>query len=52
LLGNKIIEVAKIKCRHSYILAGFLSENADFAEECEKNNIILLVKSEPLNYGK
>jgi acetyl/propionyl-CoA carboxylase alpha subunit len=22
-----------------------LSENADFAEECEKNNIILLVQS-------
>ena len=43
LLGNKIIEVAKkltVDAIHPGY--GFLSENADFAEECEKNNIIFI----------
>ncbi|WP_269684171.1 acetyl-CoA carboxylase biotin carboxylase subunit [Flavobacterium lacustre] len=43
LLGNKIIEVAKIlnvdAIHPGY---GFLSENAEFAEEAEKNNIIFI----------
>ena len=43
LLGSKIIEVAKslgVDAIHPGY--GFLSENADFAEECEKNNIIFI----------
>jgi propionyl-CoA carboxylase alpha chain len=43
LLGSKIIEVAKalnIDAIHPGY--GFLSENADFAEEAEKNNIIFI----------
>ncbi|WP_341221965.1 acetyl-CoA carboxylase biotin carboxylase subunit [Polaribacter atrinae] len=43
LLGDKIIEVAKIlnvdAIHPGY---GFLSENAHFAEACEKNNIIFI----------
>ncbi len=43
LLGSKIIEVAKslhVDAIHPGY--GFLSENADFALECEKNNIIFI----------
>ncbi|WP_299382181.1 acetyl-CoA carboxylase biotin carboxylase subunit [uncultured Lacinutrix sp.] len=43
LLGDKIIEVAKnlhVDAIHPGY--GFLSENADFAEACEKNNIIFI----------
>ncbi len=43
LLGNKIIEVAKrldVDAIHPGY--GFLSENADFAEACEANNIIFI----------
>lgn len=43
LLGSKIIEVAKslhVDAIHPGY--GFLSENADFAEECEKNDIIFI----------
>ena len=43
LLGSKIIEVAKklhVDAIHPGY--GFLSENADFAEEVEKNNIIFI----------
>ena len=43
LLGSKIIEVAKslhVDAIHPGY--GFLSENADFAEECEKNHIIFI----------
>ena len=43
LLGNKIIQVAKNLCVDAIHPGyGFLSENADFAEECEKNNIIFI----------
>ena len=43
LLGNKIIEVAKnLNVDAIHPGYGFLSENADFAEECEKNNIIFI----------
>ena len=43
LLGDKIIEVAK-ECNVDGIHPGygFLSENADFAEKVEKNNIIFI----------
>ena len=43
LLGSKIIAVAKalhVDAIHPGY--GFLSENADFAEECEKNSIIFI----------
>ncbi|MFV8353342.1 acetyl-CoA carboxylase biotin carboxylase subunit [Flavobacterium sp. XS2P14] len=43
LLGSKIIEVAKslhVDAIHPGY--GFLSENADFAEECEKNDMIFI----------
>lgn len=43
LLGSKIIEVAKsldVDAIHPGY--GFLSENADFAEEAEKNNIVFI----------
>ena len=43
LLGSKIIEVAKslhVDAIHPGY--GFLSENADFAEECDKNDIIFI----------
>ena len=43
LRGNKIIEVCKdlgVDAVHPGY--GFLSENAAFAEECEKNNIIFI----------
>src|SRR5690606_21551259 len=43
LLGDKIIEVAKkhqVDAIHPGY--GFLSENADFAEACEANNIIFI----------
>jgi propionyl-CoA carboxylase alpha chain len=42
LLGDKIIEVAKAwsGCYSSRVWV--LSENADFAEKAEQNNIILL----------
>jgi acetyl-CoA carboxylase biotin carboxylase subunit len=43
LLGNKIIEVAKaLNVDAIHPGYGFLSENADFAEECEKNDIIFI----------
>ena len=43
LLGSKIIEVAKkLDVDGIHPGYGFLSENADFAEEAEKNNIIFI----------
>ena len=43
LLGSKIIEVAKsLDVDGIHPGYGFLSENADFAEEVEKNNIIFI----------
>ncbi len=43
LLGNKIIEVAQsLNVDAIHPGYGFLSENADFAEEAEKNNIIFI----------
>ena len=43
LLGSKIIEVAKtLQVDAIHPGYGFLSENADFAEECENNNIIFI----------
>jgi propionyl-CoA carboxylase alpha chain len=42
LLGDKIIEVAKSLGWMLFILVWILSENADFAEKAEQNNIILL----------
>jgi acetyl-CoA carboxylase biotin carboxylase subunit len=43
LLGSKIIEVAKsLNVDAIHPGYGFLSENADFAEECERNNIIFI----------
>ncbi|QXP62588.1 acetyl-CoA carboxylase biotin carboxylase subunit [Polaribacter sp. HaHaR_3_91] len=43
LLGNKIIEVAKnLNVDAIHPGYGFLSENADFAEACEKNNIVFI----------
>jgi acetyl-CoA carboxylase biotin carboxylase subunit len=43
LLGNKIIEVAKaLNADAIHPGYGFLSENADFAEEAERNNIIFI----------
>lgn len=43
LLGDKIIEVAKkLQVDAIHPGYGFLSENADFAELCEKNNIIFI----------
>ncbi len=43
LLGNKIIEVAKkLNVDGIHPGYGFLSENANFAELCEKNNIIFI----------
>ena len=43
LLGSKIIQVAKdLNVDAIHPGYGFLSENADFAEECEKNNIIFI----------
>ncbi|SFE77644.1 acetyl-CoA carboxylase biotin carboxylase subunit [Flavobacterium xueshanense] len=43
LLGSKIIEVAKsLNVDAIHPGYGFLSENADFAEESEKNNIIFI----------
>ena len=43
LLGSKIIEVAKaLNADAIHPGYGFLSENADFAEEAEKNNIIFI----------
>ena len=43
LLGSKIIEVAKsVKADAIHPGYGFLSENAEFAEEAEKNNIIFI----------
>ncbi|TDD97423.1 acetyl-CoA carboxylase biotin carboxylase subunit [Flavobacterium cellulosilyticum] len=43
LLGNKIIEVAKaLNVDAIHPGYGFLSENAKFAEEVEKNNIIFI----------
>ncbi|MCL7762874.1 acetyl-CoA carboxylase biotin carboxylase subunit [Polaribacter sp. Z014] len=43
LLGNKIIEVAKsLNVDAIHPGYGFLSENANFAESCEKNNIIFI----------
>ncbi|WP_299391638.1 acetyl-CoA carboxylase biotin carboxylase subunit [uncultured Gelidibacter sp.] len=43
LLGNKIIEVAKsLNVDAIHPGYGFLSENADFAEACEANNIIFI----------
>jgi propionyl-CoA carboxylase alpha chain len=40
LLGDKIIEVTNVS--GCYSSRWFLSENADFAEKAEQNNIILL----------
>ena len=43
LLGSKIIEVAKsLNVDGIHPGYGFLSENADFAEETEKNNLIFI----------
>ena len=43
LLGNKIIDVAKtLNVDAIHPGYGFLSENAEFAEEAEKNNIIFI----------
>jgi len=43
LLGSKIIELAKaLNADAIHPGYGFLSENADFAEEAEKNNIIFI----------
>ena len=43
LLGSKIIEVAKsLNVDAIHPGYGFLSENADFAEEVEKNNIVFI----------
>ena len=43
LLGSKIIEVARsLNVDAIHPGYGFLSENADFAEECEKNDIIFI----------
>ena len=43
LLGNKIIQVAKnLNVDAIHPGYGFLSENADFSEECEKNKIIFI----------
>ncbi len=43
LLGSKIIEVAKqLDADAIHPGYGFLSENADFAEEVEKNNLIFI----------
>ncbi|WP_460218674.1 acetyl-CoA carboxylase biotin carboxylase subunit [Psychroserpens sp. MEBiC05023] len=43
LLGDKIIEVAKsLNVDGIHPGYGFLSENADFAERCEANNIIFI----------
>jgi len=43
LLGNKIIEAAKaLNADAIHPGYGFLSENADFAVECEKNGIIFI----------
>ncbi|GAA4272505.1 acetyl-CoA carboxylase biotin carboxylase subunit [Aquimarina gracilis] len=43
LLGSKIIEVAKdLNVDAIHPGYGFLSENADFAEEVEKNNLIFI----------
>jgi len=43
LLGSKIIEVAKgLEVDGIHPGYGFLSENADFAEEVEKNNIVFI----------
>ena len=43
LLGSKIIEVAKaLNVDAIHPGYGFLSENADFAQECELNNIIFI----------
>ncbi|QRM90554.1 acetyl-CoA carboxylase biotin carboxylase subunit [Lacinutrix sp. WUR7] len=43
LLGDKIIEVAKsLQVDAIHPGYGFLSENADFAEACEKNNILFI----------
>jgi len=43
LLGDKIIEVAKsLQVDAIHPGYGFLSENADFAEEVEKNNLIFI----------
>lgn len=43
LLGSKIIEIAKqLQVDAIHPGYGFLSENADFAEEVEKNNIIFI----------
>lgn len=43
LLGDKIIKVAKdLNVDAIHPGYGFLSENADFAEACEKNNIIFI----------
>ena len=43
LLGNKIIDVAKsLNVDAIHPGYGFLSENADFAQACEKNNITFI----------
>ncbi|HSD05744.1 acetyl-CoA carboxylase biotin carboxylase subunit [Flavobacterium sp.] len=43
LVGSKIIEVAKsLRVDAIHPGYGFLSENADFAEECERNGIIFI----------
>lgn len=43
LKANKIIEVAKhLNVDGIHPGYGFLSENADFAELCEKNNIVFI----------
>ena len=51
LLGSKIIEVAKkLQVDAIHPGYGFLSENADFAEEVEKNDMIFIgPKSKSIN---
>lgn len=43
LRGDKILEIAKkSKCQAIHPGYGFLSENVEFAEECQKQNVIFI----------
>lgn len=49
LQSNKIIEIAKnSNCTAIHPGFGFLSENADFADECKNNNLVTIIKQEKL----